>query len=159
MAVNTCKMALLNCIKIRTLELLDLLRGIKMKKKKSFIVIAFCLIIIVIVTLLSFSDNPRKIPDFEGRSIWVKCTEGQCGATYQMELNQYFEELKTKQKTWAGFGTPGLTCEKCGNDSAYRAIKCEKCGTIFRRVAGRGTFADRCPECGFSKTQEDISRR
>lgn len=124
-----------------------------MKSKKSLIIIVFCLVTIVIVALLSFSGNPRKIPDFEGRLTWVKCDK--CDAAYQIELNQYFEELKAKQKTWSGFGTPGLTCEKCDNESAYRAIKCEKCGTIFRRVAGRGAYADRCPECGFSKTEEE----
>ena len=46
-----------------------------------------------------------------------------------------------------------LVCEKCGKESAFKAEKCEKCGKIFFAGAVPNDLADRCPECGYSKTE------
>ena len=84
--------------------------------------------------------------------IWVICME--CGASYQMGKKDYYEQLAEKSKERMGMPTTiYLTCDKCGKDAVTEAIKCEKCGNVFRKGAIPGDLQDRCPKCKFSKTE------
>ena len=71
-----------------------------------------------------------------------------------MERDEYFmmteinsdPELETYTSTM-------LLCEKCGNKSISRAVKCEGCSLIFFYK----TFSDlpdKCPKCGYSPTEQ-----
>ncbi len=56
---------------------------------------------------------------------------------------------------------PPVVCKKCGEQSVFRAEKCQNpdCGIVFLRGSVPGDFADRCPECGRSETEESRKRR
>jgi uncharacterized membrane protein YvbJ len=52
--------------------------------------------------------------------------------------------------------TPALVCQKCGKESAFRSVKCEKCGNIFL-WGNPNDFNDRCPKFGYS--EEEAKRK
>ena len=52
------------------------------------------------------------------------------------------------------YGVPPVKCEKCGEESVFAAIKCEKCDKIFFPGTVEGKYEDKCPECGYSPTEE-----
>ncbi len=127
------------------------------KKKPIMIgVIIVCLAVAGIYTYSRHSGSGYtmdSIPDEE--MIWVKCANDSCGATYQMSKKAYFKYIEENAQTMSPTAPP-LVCEKCGEQSGYRAEKCTNpaCGIVFFRGAVPNDFADRCPECGHSKTEE-----
>ena len=96
----------------------------------------------------------------EGEQIWVKCANDSCGATYQTGKRAYFKFIEDNAQPMSP-SAPPLTCEKCGEQSGYRAEKCTNpaCGIVFFRGAVPNDFADRCPECDQSETEEIRNRR
>jgi hypothetical protein len=96
--------------------------------------------------------------------IWVKCTNTDCQAEYQMGMRDYFQYLNDNLPSPGEFAamlqdpnknpTPPLPCTKCGEDSIYRAEKCENCGTVFLRGSFPQDFADRCTACNYSRTED-----
>ena len=51
-------------------------------------------------------------------------------------------------------------CPKCNQETVFRATKCESCGNLFLpKAARKGEYADRCPECGFSKREQNQKNR
>jgi len=91
---------------------------------------------------------------------WVKCNNPKCKAGYEMGLKAYYKEVRDRLEP-VGMTTPALTCEKCGEASVYQGVKCANpdCGIVFIRGIVPGDFADRCPDCGQSETQEIRKRR
>ncbi|UCF44107.1 MAG: hypothetical protein JSV99_04075 [Planctomycetota bacterium] len=96
--------------------------------------------------------------------IWVKCDNAECEAEYQTGKRDYFEYLEANPPTGEQFvammtdpniktATP-LVCKECRQKSVYRGEKCYKCGLVFFRGTIRHDFADRCPGCGHSVTEE-----
>ena len=93
---------------------------------------------------------------FKGQLVWVKCSNTDCEAAYQIDKKGYFDSIEelVRQNPMA-METPPLVCEKCAQESIYRAEKCEKCGIFFfRGASGRGELSDKCPECGHSPMEE-----
>lgn len=91
-----------------------------------------------------------------GEMMWVKCNNPACGAEYEIDKKDYLEYVREHQE---GLSTPPLVCKECGEESVYRAVKCEKCGTIFFFASVQDAkFKDTCPECSYSKT-EDIRKK
>lgn len=108
---------------------------------------------------------PRGIESIKrGDMTWVKCDNAACEAEYQMDKRDYFEYLEANPPTAEQFvammtdpnlkGATPLVCKSCGQKSVYRGEKCDKCGLVFMRGTVRHDFADRCPECGHSRTEE-----
>jgi predicted RNA-binding Zn-ribbon protein involved in translation (DUF1610 family) len=85
--------------------------------------------------------------------VWVKCLDPNCGAEYQMRKRDYFQYLVNHQDPMS-IMAPAIVCNKCGKETVYRAEKCAKCGLVFRRSSIPHDFADRCPECGYSSTED-----
>jgi len=83
---------------------------------------------------------------------WVKCTNPECEHEWQMDRKDYFMYLRDHQDPMV-LAAPAIACPKCSEASGYRAEKCEKCGTMFLRGSVPHDFADRCPECGHSRTE------
>lgn len=57
------------------------------------------------------------------------------------------------------WGNPGypLICSVCGNETLYKATKCENCGEIFM-PNHEERYADKC-KCGYSKMEERAKER
>jgi ribosomal protein L40E len=83
---------------------------------------------------------------------WVTCRNGKCEANYEMQMREYYRQLEEigKKSNTMMMVSPALICEKCGEESIYKAFKCIKCETVFEGNIKRGDFADRCPKCGYS---------
>jgi ssDNA-binding Zn-finger/Zn-ribbon topoisomerase 1 len=94
--------------------------------------------------------------------IWVICANPDCQAKYQTGKRAYFEYLEAHPPTMEEFAaimkdpdkpsTPAA-CDQCGEKTLFRAEKCDDCGVVFRRGAVAHDFADRCTECGYSRTE------
>jgi len=83
--------------------------------------------------------------------IWMMCTNPKCQAQYQIGKREYFEYVENNR---TGPLVPGMECKECGEASVYRAVKCGKCGHLFLYGSKGLDFADRCPKCGYSQTEE-----
>ena len=118
-------------------------------------------VIVVSVALAGFifhlthSTSPGGIESLRrGELIWVKCNNPDCDEAYQIDKKDYFLQIEERIRIHTmPLQTPPLVCEKCGKESVFRAEKCEKCGKIFFSGAVPNDFSDRCPDCGYSKTE------
>lgn len=91
--------------------------------------------------------------------IWIMCNNPQCKTSYQMDKKDYFVLIEGKVRANPlALQTPALDCDKCGKASAFRAVKCEKCGHMFF-YGNPNDFNDRCPECKYSKTEAERKAR
>ena len=126
--------------------------------KKKLVMIVFvvaCLALAGIITHRARSGGAGggvKLKRGE-KMIWLKCRNPDCGASFQMDEKNYFDYLK-EHRVPGALALPGVVCEQCGEESTYRALKCGKCDLVFERGAVPNDFQDRCPECGFSKTED-----
>jgi len=128
------------------------------KKKPIMIgVIIACFVLAGVITYkYSIGTEGPGTEVFKGQSVWVKCSNSDCGAEYEMNKQVYFDSVDelVRQNPFL-MQTPPLVCEKCGEESVFQAVKCPKCEVVFfRGAAGRGEFADKCPECGYSRSAE-----
>jgi hypothetical protein len=131
------------------------------------IVVCFTLVV-AIASYRKYKEGsvPRGIDSIKrGDMIWVKCSNTECEAEYQMGKRNYFEFLQANPPTPDQFVarmtdpntrpmTP-LVCRDCQKESAYRGEKCDKCGIVFIRSSIPHDFADRCPECNYSRTEDE----
>lgn len=138
-------------------------------KKKIFmlVIVAVCFALVVAITVYRRhveGTAPTGVESIKhGDMIWVKCEDPKCGAEYQMDKREYFEYLQDHPPTAEEFaemmsdpnmkGATALVCNKCKKKTIYRAEKCEKCGIVFIRGSVKHDYADRCPECNYSKTE------
>lgn len=130
------------------------------KKLVMIVIIVVCLGSAGAIYYTSRESRSGGIGSFAGKLVWVKCGNKACGAEYQMDKADYHTEIREKmQATPMMLVTPALTCKQCGEPSIFGAEKCENCGIVFFRNAVPNDLEDRCPECGYSKTEEDRKRR
>jgi predicted Zn finger-like uncharacterized protein len=127
-------------------------------------IVAILLSIVMIHTMLNKSPifeslTPGKSPGTlesiqRGEEMyWIKCRNPECENEWQMDKKDYFLYLRESQDPMSMMA-PAIVCSSCGKGSGYRAEKCEKCKLVFERGSVPNDFADRCPECSFSKTEE-----
>jgi len=124
------------------------------KKKPIMIgIIVTCLALAGVITYLTHFRNPGGLESLErGTMTWLKCRNPDCEYEYQMDLKDYFIYIRDHQDPMS-MAAPAIVCPNCGEESVYRAEKCEKCGLVFERGSVPSDFADRCPKCGYSKTE------
>lgn len=118
-------------------------------------VIMACVVLAVVITYMSSSGgNSGGYESIErGEMMWIKCNKPGCKAEYQIDKKDYYDYI---QEHTTGMFTPPLVCKECEAESAYQAIKCEKCELIFFYGAKKGSnFADQCPKCNYSKEEAD----
>lgn len=125
------------------------------KKRKIMVgVIVGCLVLAGVMTIVSMgSSKPKKSND----PFLVVCCNSSCKASYELKPEEYRDLIKSDQKGMDPrmiMGMVPVTCKECGEKSAYKAIRCEKCGFVFPRGLNPEDFSDRCPKCGYSKTEE-----
>ena len=124
--------------------------------KKKPVMIGFIVVCLGLASAIAYMSRPRRsgldsVP--RGQMIWIKCRNPDCRAEYQIDNKDYWEYIE-KNRNPVSLSMPALICRDCENKSVFRAVKCEKCGLIFFHGTVRGNFADTCPECGFSKMEE-----
>ncbi|MBL7185171.1 MAG: hypothetical protein ISS70_02510 [Phycisphaerae bacterium] len=124
--------------------------------KKKPVMIGFIVVCLGLASAIAYMSRPKRsgldsVP--RGQMIWVKCRNPDCGAEYQIDNKDYWEYIE-KHRNPMLLSAPSLICRDCENKSVFRAVKCEKCGLIFFHGTVHGNFADTCPECGFSKMEE-----
>ena len=89
-------------------------------------------------------------------TVWLKCANRECGDTREMNAREYHKYMRENMSGDLE-GDPAMTCEKCGKQSVFEAVKCinESCGYIFfKNEAGPRDYADRCPKCKVSAFEE-----
>lgn len=122
-------------------------------------VIVVCLIVAGLITFArrgGGGEGLNSISDDE--MTWVKCNNPSCKAEYQMGKKKFYEAQKERFNPLVRT-TPPLTCEKCGKDSLFRALKCPYCGAVFFSNSSPNDLFDRCPECKKSETEETRKQR
>jgi hypothetical protein len=124
------------------------------KKKPIMIgVIIVCLVLAGVITFATRSGSSGGVEDLKrGVMYWVKCTAEDCEHEWEMDRKDYFQYLKEHQDPMS-MSAPGVECDECGEESGFRAEKCEQCELIFIRGTVPHDFADRCPDCSHSKTE------
>ena len=133
------------------------------KKKPIMIgVIVVCLGVAGAVTLMRSSGGGSGNDGIsDDKMTWVKCSNPSCNAEYDMSEKAFYKAQQERFNPMART-TPPLTCEKCGKDSLFQAVKCANpaCGIVFiRSIAGANDHFDRCPKCKQSETEESRKRR
>jgi len=125
------------------------------KKKPIMIgVVVVCLALAGVITYVTHSGETGGIESLKrGKMTWLKCRNPGCEHEYQMDLKDYFIYMKEHQDPMS-MAAPAIVCPECGEEGVYRSEKCEKCGLVFERSTVPNDFADRCPECKYSKTEE-----
>ena len=118
-------------------------------------VIMVCLVLAGVIAYKTTQSRKINLEQFEGMNTWVQCRNPACKHEYQMPLVDYYKYIE-EHRDPTTLATPPLTCEKCGEPSAYRAIKCPKCGFFYEDGSvPRGDFSDRCPKCSYSQEEEN----
>ena len=72
-----------------------------------------------------------------------ECVCPDCG--YAVEKKEYEEGL---------MACVDYICPECKKRSAYRAMICSQCDTIYIPIQNNNDYRDRCPDCGYSKAEE-----
>ena len=127
------------------------------ESRKKPIMIGAIVVCVAVAGAITYMNRSKSSDTFDnmkrGEMIWVKCRNPDCEAEYQIDEKDYFTYLRENP---VGLTTPPLFCEKCGEESVFKAVKCEKCGLVFEPGAVPKDFPDRCPnpQCGYSKTEE-----
>jgi len=126
--------------------------------KKKPIMIGVVVVSLAVAGLITYtrSGGGGGIGDIsEEEKVWVKCNNPSCKTEYEMGKKKYFTSIEERLDPMA-LSTPPLICNKCNEESVFRAEKCGSpdCGVVFFRDSVPNDFADRCPECGRSETEE-----
>ena len=126
------------------------------KKKPIMIgVIVACLALTAFI-IFRRSGGGGGIEDISDEEMtWVKCNNPNCKAEYEMGLKEYHKYILENMNPMAMVAPP-VVCKECGEESCLRAEKCQNpdCGIVFFLGSVPNDFADRCPECGRSETEE-----
>ncbi len=127
------------------------------KKKKVMLgIIGVSVLVVAIMTIGRMGgDKAGEIPEFEGQVEWVLCRNPDCEANYSMPMKDFYEKLNELRPPGSPV-VPAFVCEKCNEESVFRAVKCEKCelifepGSIYSVHGDTDDYGDRCPKCKYS---------
>ena len=107
-----------------------------------------------VVTYLSARDDRYTYDDIPiDQTAWLLCVK--CKHAAEVPLRDYYRELERRTLDLHAMVEPALVCEKCNEESVWRGYRCGKCEHLFMSSGERGSFVDKCPECGFSQIGED----
>ncbi len=121
------------------------------KKTLMFVIIIVCIVGAIGITVMRSRGGTNVL---KGEMTWMKCRK--CNAEYQISFDKYLDDISERRTPNNAF--PPLTCEKCGQDGAYRAVKCPKCGVVFEYGSAPNKLPDTCPKCSYSETEASRQR-
>ena len=125
------------------------------RNRKKVIMLIVVMVSLISAGFITFSNIYKKstyLNELKGEIVLLKCRNSECNYTFEMDMKDYYEYLQNNRSNTGG--VTALPCPKCGQKSAYEAIKCVKCGNIFFVNRIKRDFFDRCPKCGFSKEEK-----
>ena len=122
------------------------------KKMIKIAVIIGCLVLAVVLAVSRLSRDSATGGSSK-KTVWLKCRDPKCGATFEMSVADYGEALSKYPETLSLRPRP-ITCQQCNKNSAFQAEKCPKCGEIFELYAAKGAYPDECPKCHYSEREE-----
>ena len=130
------------------------------KQKVKIVFVVACLVFAVAIYWLTkgMSSGPGRTKG----TVQLLCANEECNAEYELAVQKMRE---TMVPSGPAAGTPGMgpqmfVCIECGENSAFRAMKCGQCGLVFTEVYdGSQDYADRCPECEYSAIEDRRSKR
>jgi len=133
-----------------------------MQKRIAIVVTVLCSVAAVLIVVRNVFHHPAGAGSLKaGERVWVQCRASDCGAAYEMEKKDYFMQVEEERRANPRLENlptaPPVTCQKCGRETAIRAVKCEKCGHLFPYGLRQGKqfdYADRCPRCGYSELEQ-----
>lgn len=126
------------------------------KKLIMVVIIVVCLGVAATVTFKNIGGSSKGTLESLKRGeemYWIKCRNPECENEWQMDKKDYFVYLRENQDPMSMMA-PAIVCTSCGEEGGYRSEKCEKCGLVFERGSVPNDFADRCPDCSFSETEQ-----
>ena len=130
------------------------------KSKSKKIIFAVVLLVVALGITLIFSNpfggGPESPSDVQ--KIPFLCVNEKCGHTFGITPEEY-DEQRIKSGRAEEMGPVPITCPKCGEESAFPAMKCEKCGETFIADPTTRDYPDRCPKCGYSPSEGKRKRR
>jgi len=126
------------------------------KKIVKIVVVIVCMILAAVLsfTLGNFGGG-KKGAETDMR--YLVCEDPDCGGSTGYDMEQWRALLGTLENPRVSMHT-AFTCDKCGEDSAYQGLKCQKCETVFLRDT-ENSFQDKCPGCGHSESEERLKKR
>jgi len=102
------------------------------KKMIKIDTIVVCLALATVVFIKHSKRGHRGLTSIpRGDVVWVKCSNPQCGAVYQMNKREFLEKVEERSAGGSPATAPLVTCKECQELSARWAVKCEKCGVVF----------------------------
>ena len=126
--------------------------------KKKIIMIAAAVGCVVLAVGITFFTSGGSSKSGSTGDIPMLCDS--CGAVYEIDRDEFREEMrKLGPQMMMMRGPVVLQCKECGEQAAYRAMKCPECDEVF--VLGDAEdeqYQDRCPECGHSDIESRTSR-
>ena len=122
----------------------------EMKKKVTIGIVVGCIAIAVAITVITNWGGGSAGPKNEGQMQFL-CINPKCGHAFEASGD---EINKRRGEGLSMAEMPPTKCPQCGQNSAYFAIKCEKCGNVFIPNYENAKEYDKCPKCGFSKSEQ-----
>ena len=114
----------------------------------------------LIVTFVVYNPFRHRTPLYD-RPIYLLCKE--CNHSFTMTHDEYYKILLEKGAIGPDgpiTPPPPIVCPGCNKEAAFTAQKCDKCGNVFfPNPAAYGDYQDRCPKCGYSKSEERYKNR
>ena len=125
------------------------------KKLVMVVVVVACLALAGAIAIKNFSGGGSSISTATQKPQVMLCVNPDCGHIFELTREEMQIQMRDKGPMMMGRGgATAFTCPQCGKESAYQAIRCPKCNTVFTADYGSDDFTDRCPECGYSAIEE-----
>ena len=107
-----------------------------MQKRIAIVVSVLCSVAAVLIVVRNVFHHRAGAGSLKaGERVWIQCRAPDCGAAYEMEKKDYFMQVEEERRANPRLENlptaPPVTCQKCGRETAIRAVKCEKCGHLF----------------------------
>lgn len=116
---------------------------------------------ITLILVLGFLGESMNLfsNSISNQPVTLLCVNPECDKDYEISRDEVQEMIREDGENGMApmMEQPRFRCKFCDEQSAYTARKCKKCETIFipdysSNVEG---YPDTCPECGYSRTEEE----